>query len=237
MQHLAVGDQEDPPKSMSRQRASRLTNIFATIVVAAVSLLLSTCTESLPPFQPPTLLFNGSFEPVYALTPKENALHVLFWVCNTFDETLEGEGIFKGEVQLVLLRDPTVTKTLSLSKDNIIHAKAYNPDTGTLRIDPRDSIVFDVIWDLSQRPLLNDKGQDMVNSFLKLQPDPGCVWRRTSEPEDFAVQGSIQIFSRGSPVSGRQVIYRFCLVDTWVNQRDCPPVGSPCNMIISLEKQ
>jgi hypothetical protein len=237
MQALAVRHQEDSAKRLLSRRVSPLTNILLKIALAVVSLFLSTCKESLPAYQTPTLLFEGSFQPVYALTPKENALHLLFWVRNTFDETLEGNGVFNGEVQLVLLRDPTVTKTLSLSGANIIRAKAYNPNTGTLRIDPSDTVVFDVTWDLSQRPLLNDNGQDMISRFLNLQPDPGCAFRHKSEPEDFAVQGSIQIFGSGSPVAGKQVIYRFCLVDAWVGQNNCPPVGSPCNMIISSGKQ
>ena len=231
-----IGDPQIRAVSSSHRGASLISTFSARVAVAVISLFFCTCKESLPPYQPPTLLFDGSLEPFYSLTAKENALHIVFRVRNTFDETLEGEGFFTGQVQLVALRDPTVTKTLTLTAANIISARGYNPNFGTLRIDPGDSIVFDAIWDLSQRPLLGDKGEDWSKVFFNLQPEPGCGMREKSEPEDFAVQGSIQIFAVGSPVTGKEAIFRFCLINAWVNPRDCPPVGSPCNMIISSGK-
>lgn len=229
MSTFAVSDQKRNAASCTRRGVPALGGLL----IAFISLFLSTCKESLPPYQPPTLLFEGTLEPFYSLTARENALHLIFKVRNVFDETLEGKGEFTGQVQLVALRDPTVTKTFILSESNIISGGGYNPAFGTLRIDPGDSIVFDVVWNLSQRPLLGDKGEELTSSLLNLQPDKECGAREISQPEVFAVQGSVQIFAVGSPVVARQTVFQLCLVSAWVNPRDCPPVGSPCNMIIS----
>jgi hypothetical protein len=220
-------------RSFFRSLNSCRSSIYAAIAIAAISLFLSTCTESLPPYEPPKQLFEGHLEPLYSLKANENALHVYFRIRNIYVETLEGAPSFKGQVQFVLLRNPNVTKTLNLTSENINFARNYNPALGRLTIDPGDSIVFDVSWNLAEQPLLDDSGRDLALSGLRVRTDPECASRQTSDPEDFAVQGSVEVFAWASPVVAKQVIFRWCWISAWIHPKYCPPVGSPCNMIIS----
>jgi hypothetical protein len=220
-------------RSLVRLMNSCHCNRYPTIVIAGFSLFLSTCTESLPPYQPPKQLYDGHLEPFYSLTINENVLHVFFRIKNIYHETLEGTPSLKGQVRFVLLRNPNVTKTLYFNSENVIFARNYKPQYRRLTIDPRDSVLFDVAWNLAERPLLDDSGKDLALSSLRFQTDPECSLRQQSIPEDFAVQGSVEVFDSESPVVANQVIFHFCLISAWISTRDCPPVGSPCNTIIS----
>jgi hypothetical protein len=218
------------PTSRNAHRSSLL--IRATITV--LSLALSTCKESLPVYHAPANMFQARLTPFYGLTASENKLHIFVVVQNIFDETLEGEASINGRVQLVSTADPNVVKTFTLGPGNILHAPGYHPGTGMLTFNARDTIIFDASWDLGQRPLLDDAGKDLTAGLLHLGTDPACPMDRTiSDPQNFSVEGFVQLFDRSGPSVAGKVVFRFCLISNWVNPKYCPYVTAPCNEILS----
>lgn len=209
-------------------------NIAATIIVTASAFLLSTCSEELPAYHRPGNLFSARIIPIYSITAAENKLHLSLTAKNIFDETLDGPPSITGRVQLISMTDPSVTKTFPVTSANVTVAQWHFPGSGGIAIDAGDTIAFDIAWDLSQRPLLDDSGKDLTEGILSLKYDPECPQnRRKSDPQDFLVQGFVEIFARTGPAVANNVVYRFCLVSNWVNGRDCPIVTAPCNVILS----
>jgi len=220
--------------SFPTSRNTHRSNLLIRVAIAVLSLALSTCKESLPVYHAPSNMFQAHLTPFYGLTASENKLHIFLLVQNVFDETLEGKASITGRVQLVSTADPTVVKTLTLGSQNILTARGYHPGTGMLTFNARDTIILGASWDLSQRPLLDDAGKDLTTGLLHLGTDPTCPMDRTiSDPQNFTVEGFVQLFDRTGPVVVPTVVFRFCLISNWVNPKYCPYVTAPCNEILS----
>jgi len=188
----------------------------------------------LPAYRAPGNIFQVRLNPLYSLTASENKLHILLVVQNVYDETLEAEASMNGRVQLVSAADPSVVKTFTLGPGNILTARGYHPGTGILTFNPRDTIIFDASWDLSQRPLLDDAGKDLTVGLLHLDTDPECpTGRKRSVPQDFIVEGFVQLFDRSGPAVESKVVFRLCLISNWVNPSACPYITAPCNVVLS----
>lgn len=220
--------------SFPTSRNTHRSNLLIRVAIAVLSLALSTCKESLPVYHAPSNMFQARLTPFYGLTASENKLHIFLLVQNVFDETLEGEASITGRIQLVSTTDPTVVKTLTLGPANILTARGYHPGTGILTFNPRDTIIFDASWDLSQRPLLDDAGKDLTVGLLHLDTDPECpTGRKRSVPQDFIVEGFVQLFDRSGPAVESKVVFRLCLISNWVNPSACPYITAPCNVVLS----
>ena len=185
-------------------------------------------------YHAPSNMFQAHLTPFYGLTASENKLHIFLLVQNVFDETLEGKASITGRVQLVSTADPTVVKTLTLGSQNILTARGYHPGTGMLTFNARDTIILGASWDLSQRPLLDDAGKDLTVGLLHLDTDPECpTGRKRSVPQDFIVEGFVQLFDRSGPAVQSKVVFRLCLISNWVNPSACPYITAPCNVVLS----
>jgi hypothetical protein len=221
-------------RALPRLILSRRKNVSAIFLTTLYSLLMSSCTEELPPYRRPGAVFSTRIVPFYGLTATENKLHFFLTAKNIYDETLSGPASLTGQVQLISTADPSVVKTFEVTSANITVAEGYFPDVGTIAIDPGKTVAFDVAWDLSKRPLLDDSGKDLTQGLLRMKDDPSCPQRRKrSDPQDFLVEGYVVIFARIGPAIANNVSYRFCLVSSWAGQNDCPPAAAPCNLVLS----
>jgi hypothetical protein len=216
-----------------RLRFPPRVNIATAIVLTVSTFFLSTCTEELPAYLKPGTLFSARIRPIYSLTAAENKLHLSLVARNIFDETLDGPPSITGQVQLISIADPSVIKTFKVTSANVTVAQWHFPAPGRIAVDAGDTVSFDIAWDLSQRPLLDDSGKDLTEGLLFLKPDPTCPSRKKSDPQDFLIQGSVELFQHTGPAVANRVAYRFCLFSTWVNPKDCPNVTSPCSVILS----
>jgi hypothetical protein len=217
------------------QRHRRCLNAVLIAVIGLSTLFLSTCKEALPEYHRPAIVLSAHLTPNYSLTATENTLHFFITVKNIYDETLEGFLSVKGQVQFISRADPSIIKTFEVTRSNIATASWHFLKTGEVSFDPGGTAVFDVAWDLTQRPLTDDSGRDLTTGLLGLRTDPECLQshRLKSDPQEFLIQSNIELFDRTGPAISNNVVYRFCLVNMWVNQRDCPIITAPCNVIVS----
>lgn len=205
---------------------SRIILFSVTIVI--LSLSFGPCDESLPIHQAPDKIFEGFISPAYILTVQQNVMSVQLVVVNIFDETLQAQGILKGNVEIVSARDPSLRKTLEVGPGNIIHARGYDRNSGMLLIDPRDTIRVGVQWDFKT----DDSGRDLRTQFFQYIADTVCSTRCLAYTEDFIITGELKIYDQRAPVRFGPSNYALCFVSQWVRPGDCPPIitSAPCNL-------
>lgn len=192
-----------------------------------MSLSFGPCEESLPVYQEPTRVFSGKIEGAYTLSAQDNSMKVFFIIWNNFDETLQGNAVLKGNIEIVSLRAQSIRKTFTVSAANIIQSKGYDKTTGKLTIDPRDSIRFMVSWDLK-----DDTGRDLRRTFFSYIADTTCPGRCLAFTEDFSLRGNITLFEKTGAVFAGPSLYSLCFVNVWVRAGACPPIitSLPCNL-------
>ena len=131
-------------------------------------------------------------------------IRTLIIVTNNTDETLDDVSPMAGVLEIKWDK-PTedvgqfgVTKTFKLTANNIFHAK-YNKFTKRLTIDPGDSVVLSVDWNL-----VTDDGTDLYKHFSwkydtkckVLIGDFGEGYRQVSDPQNFLVKANIKLFDQ-----------------------------------------
>ncbi|MBI3788458.1 MAG: hypothetical protein HY276_09410 [Ignavibacteriales bacterium] len=196
------------------------------LILSLLSLSFGPCNESLPVYEEPTKVFSGKIEGSYGLTVAENMMAIFFTVRNNFDETFQADAALKGNIEIVSLRDPSVRKTFAIGPANVSQSSGYDRTSGKLTIDPRDSIKFQVHWNL-----IDDNGRDLKTSFFQYIVDPTCDLRCLAFTEDFSIRGNVTLFKQTGPVFAGPINYSFCFVSNYVLGRCCPPIitSAPCN--------
>lgn len=180
------------------------------------------CNESLPLYTEPEKLLEGNISGYY--NGKE--LHVFFKIINVYDETLEGLVVFAGSIEIESARKPEIKKTFNVSASDLFVRGGYNGITRRLIIDPGDSVVFRVKWDLTEDDRGNDPRRDLFVFYRDMTcPDLRCL----SSPEDFVLRGTITVFQHRAPVQS-QSIFPICYVAGSAPSNICPPIFTdpPC---------
>lgn len=208
-----------------------VTNRREVIIQKAWFLLLflsfGPCDESLPVYQEPERILDGRIEGAYVLTIQDNSLKVYLKIKNVFDETLQGQAILKGTVEIISARDPQVRKTLVVGPGNIISARGYERNTGRLTIDPGDTITLGVSWDFTA----DDRGVDLRSNFFQYIKDVTCDSRCLAFTEDFILTGDITVYPQRAPLR-MSVNFPVCFVSRWIKPNFCPPIitSAVCNL-------
>jgi len=197
---------------------------LSLVVAMAVSM---SCDESLPPYQDPRNVLQGTPRGKYVLTVSENSLHVSFTIKNVYEETFQAQAILNGTLVITAKRDPTIQKTFQLTESNVTYAANYNRATGVLTIDPQDTVVLSATWDF-----IDNVGEDLRLMFFRYAPDPSCLGRHIAQEETFLIQGSMKVFEKLPDVSGGPSEYTFCHVDV-LFAKDCwmPQIEPPCSLL------
>ncbi|HEY4612967.1 MAG TPA: hypothetical protein VII11_08305, partial [Bacteroidota bacterium] len=192
------------------------------------------CDESLPPYSEPEMFLTGSISGQYILTATDNSMKVYFSIKNIFDETLQGQAVMRGTMEIVSMRNPNVHKTYALSISNVSNPGRYDPATGILTFDPGDSVVYLASWNF----IADDQGADLRTSYFRYVSDPVCTGRALDGTplerchaltEEFILRSEIIVFEGRAPVRAT-VLFPLCYVSRWVNPKYCPPIitSPPC---------
>ena len=202
-----------------------LGNVFAALSP------FTSCKETLPDYQPPANVFEGTVAFNYALTLTENRLHILPQLKNVFDETFQDTASLLGTVKIQSVRDPSVTKSFAVTYANLLSTASIDQQTKIMTVDPQQVIRFDFAWDF-----VDDSTRDMRTQFFEYMPDTTCeltqyaISRCLAFTESFVVTGNIQLFKQTGPIYFSNE-YDLCFVSRYIGGRWCPIVitDQPCH--------
>lgn len=201
--------------------------LLLSALVAFLSLSSGPCDETIGPSEEPQRVFKTRVEGFYVLSLIDNSLKVYLIVKNVFDETLQGPPIFKGNIEIISARDPSVRKTFTLTAANVISARGYDRTRSTFTFDSGDSIRVGVSWDFK-----TDEGRDLRKDFFSYIADKTCQLRCLAFTEDFILKGNIQLFKQTTLAIAETTPYSLCFVSNYVRPSSCPPIitTEPCNL-------
>lgn len=192
------------------------------------------CDEDLPTYVEPAAFLDAKIDGEYFLSDTEHALRLYLRITNRYEETLSGIASLSGKIVVFAARDTTIRKTLTLSRDNLVTG-TVSP-SGTLKIDPKETIILKGVWDFPRNRIIDDFGREiagdsLTKSFFTFVPDPTCPFRYFATPEDFILQGTVTLFSQRAPVTAGPTVFRFCFVTNFVDVRVCPRIVTvtPCS--------
>ncbi len=207
-------------------KPARQTFSIAAGLLLAPGFLGLVCNEHLPPYWDPRGVFQGSIEGTYVLTLSDNSVKIYLHARNQYDETLEGVATLEGEVEIYLARNPTKRKTFVLTSANLFTSSNYNPQTRNLRVEPGETLVFGVSWDL-----VDETGVDLRSQTFQYWEDPECTFRCIAEEERFVIRGSVQIFEKTGVAEASPTSFLLCHVNQYIEPRFCPPIDAsvPCS--------
>jgi len=212
-------------RTIKRRQCLLLLSVFAL----GLSVSLDSCKEPLPSYREPEQLFSGRIEGEYWLSDTEHSFRIYIYVTNIFDETLEGPASLKGSIELFFGRDPRIRKTFTLNSQNLISPRSYYPATGSLRIDPKQTLVFQAIWYFPANQVIDDSGRNLTGdtttaSFFSYVDDKTCKWRKLARPEDLVLEGNVNLFEKSAPVLVGPKVFPLCFVTNFVDVRICPRI-------------
>ncbi len=187
---------------------------------------LTACNESLPLREEVSDLVTIQARSMYFTTSHSNypgQIRIFITVINHSDETLDDISPMSGSLE-IRWNPPKdeegqfrMTKTLKLTSNNIFHAK-YNRFTKRLTVDPGDSVVLSVDWDL-----VTDDGTDLFEHFA-WKYDTKClvyveylgdfvkVNRKISVSQNFLVKANIKLFDRLAVLYVQDIMVSQCFM-------------------------
>lgn len=185
------------------------------------------CDETLPSYREPGAVLEGRMEARYTLTASENRVGIIVTAVNRYEESLEGRRVLSGQVEIRSKRRPELRKTLTISPTQLIYARFNNNQTGTVRIDPGDSVRFLIVWNLAGED--TPEGNDFLGLFT-YYIDPACPGpppgptRNIAFRETFILSGELKVFEQSAPALLGPVEFSFCRVSRWIEPNICPTV-------------
>lgn len=200
-----------------------IRTLLHILIAGLFQILFGSCEENLPVYEMPENVLQCAIGVDYVLSPTDNSIKVYFIVVNTFDETLEAPGVLTGTISLTSVRDPEIKKTYEVGPATVIAARGYNRFTGTLRIDPGDSIRYLVSWNFQQA----DNGLDLRTGFFRYYADLICngatISRCFAYTEPFVIEANVKIYDQTAPQTA-STVYPLCFVSRYVLPKLCPTV-------------
>lgn len=195
-----------------RRQVGWLRRIPRLVSVALVLVLSLSCDESLPPYDVPSNLFRGTIRPTFIQLGSH--LWIILTVQNTFDETLQDVANLKGSLEIVLARDPSIHKTVTLDSRNLLYhfnerlgypLYANVPaidQRGILTINSKDSVRFFYDW-----TFMSDDSLYLPTQVFRMHEDTRYPGNFIAEPETFILKGYVQVFTRTGLVIFEPVQY------------------------------
>jgi len=188
--------------------SSRILLLLPLAVVLALSL---SCDESLPPYDIPSTLFRGTIRPMFLQLGSH--LWIILTVQNTFDETLQDAFSLTGKLEIVLARDPSIHKTVTLDSRNLLYhyngllgypsyANVPSIVGGVLTINSKDSVCFFYDW-----RFVSDDNVDLPTKVFHMHEDPKYPGNFIADPEIFILRGYVQVFTKTGLVIFEPVNY------------------------------
>ena len=198
--------------SAIRYRVRWLSRVPALLSVALVLALSLSCNESLPPYDIPATLFTGTIRPMFVRTQGTH-LWVILKIENTFDETLQDVPSLTGRLEIILARDPSIHKTVTLDSRNLLYhynallgypnyANIPNLTGGILTINSRDSVRFFYDWTFT-----SDDSLYLPTKVFHMHEDPRYPGNFMADPETFILRAYVQVFTKTGLVIFEPVNY------------------------------
>lgn len=221
----------------------RLFKYFSLIFFC--SLFLLGCSESLPFVSDPNNIFNGNTIPRAYID--NNYISVYYFdivIINTHDETFDEKSKIIGTLEIDW-KDAPITvnrkKTIQFTEKELIRAKGLNTQNGTLTMNPGDSLVFRVSWDLTTNDgseLLKNFPENAFNEILcqiRTEPYDDRRGALVSKSQSIETKAVIQLFSGKASV---QVANNFnlCFIkkfySNYDNREPCLKgvIENPCDL-------
>lgn len=166
-------------------------------------------------------------------------IRIFLTVTNRTDETLDDVAPISGQLEVTwqVPKDYaprfSITRTLPFTFRNIFSAKKFNEQTQRLTIDPKDSLVISMVWDLKS----NDSTyllpyfpwtEDMSGCYVAMPFESVPVRRRISVPQAFIVKANVKIFDRLAVLTARPTTIRQCIMHPHNGEFSLPPF-QPCS--------
>ena len=203
------------PSAMSSLGARGVLRRRRGIALPFVALVaVCACTEHLPQYVDPQDLLSGTLSVQYVMAER-NEIVVTVMVRNLYDETLQDTAVFAGTCDIVLKRDPSRRKTLSLSSANLQWGD-YNSTTRILTLDPGENVIVAARWDF-----VCDDSTDLRTSVFRYIDDPTCPFRHIALTEQLDVTLSLTIFKQTPAIELEPVVLSFCHIDAAVPLQLC----------------
>ncbi len=181
---------------------------FGSYCVIVFAFILVSCNETLPLREDLSNLVNIKVRSSYITTSHSSAagsIRALVTVTNNTDETLDDIAAMTGTMEISWIapkeeeRIFNKTRTFTLSSNDIFYAKNFNRLTKRLMLNPGDSVVLFVDWNLKT----NDS--TYILYYFPSQNDPQCFVynntggagnRRISTGQNFLVKANVKLFDR-----------------------------------------
>jgi signal peptidase I len=201
-------------------------NAFKILIALTLFLLmlLQACTESLPPRNDPSILFEGYFSSKYSLLWNENVLRIEVALVNIFDETVQAKALMSGTVEVVLVRNTAYRKTIHFDASHLITRKFYNSTTKEVTINPGDTIRFVYVWNF-----IDDNNVNLPTDVFHYYQDQTCTPRYIAYSESFALTGSFQLIEKLGSVRLIPAVINLCYIQNYFSPKDCSAPPTECN--------
>jgi hypothetical protein len=216
-----------------------------SILICVTALLLTSCNEQLPVREDLTGLLTTTVSSGFYRASGQNYFRFFITVKNRTDETIEERTAFNGTVEVTWLpktdaESPGVNtkRTLKISSgsNNIFRAAGYDPATALLRLNPNDSIVFYVTWnmrsnDSSYLPTYWGSISDNQCGVMYYNRESGS--RRISKRQKFMVSASIKLFDKLAILYSAPTMVSQCYVASYWFETNSPQ--NPCTNINGVD--
>jgi hypothetical protein len=212
---------------------------FAALFIAAG------CRENLPIKEDIDDLVTVSLRSQYETVSHSRfagSVRLFVTVVNRTGETLDDiapiSGRFEVEWQVPKDNAPLfdLTRTIPVTTANIFYAKQFNGQTKRLVLDPNDSLVLSVVWDLKTNdstyllplfPWTDDQTECFVRMPLESEP----VLRKITIPQWFTVKANVKIFDRLAVFSTVPMSIRHCIMIPHNGEVTDPPYKKCTDLI------
>ena len=164
-------------------------------------------------------------------------------VVNRTEETLDDIAPISGrfEIKWQVPKDDAprfdITRTILISPGNIFYAKQFNTQTKRLTIDPNDSVVLSVVWDLKTNDntyLLPFFPWEEDRTECHVMLGSSTVLRRITTPQWFTLKANVKIFDRLSVLYAAPMSIRHCIMLPHNGEVTAPPY-KPCTDLIHFD--
>ncbi len=185
-----------------------LNNNFVSYYIVAFAFIAVSCNETLPLRDDMSSLVTVKVRSAYSTKSHSSAagtIRALVTVINNTDETLDDIAAMTGTMEITWIppkeeeRIFNRTRTFKLSSNDIFYAKNFNRQTKRLTLDPGDSVVVFVDWNLKT------DDSTYILYYFPSQNDPQCFVfnnsggagnRRISTGQNFLVKTNVKLFDR-----------------------------------------
>jgi hypothetical protein len=218
------------------------------ISLLPLMLLLIACNESLPVREDTTDLVTTKIRSLYQTTSHSSEagkIRLFVTMVNKTDETLDDISKISGTMEitwqlpkdLVPLFD--ITRTIQFGPNDVFYAKRFNQQTRRLTLDPNDSIVISVVWNLKSNdstyllnyfPWLQD-----LQCYVVLDQSSSPVPRRISIPQYFSVKANVKLFDKLSILYVQPFTIKHCIMHGHRGEANAGMSLPPCTDFIQFD--